>query len=421
MPKQVMEFVFQKEGAILKKAERLTDLQVKALKPQDKRYMKYVDDSLYIEVFPNGTKSWRVRCRQTGAKEVKLSLGEYPLIPLAEARDKCTEIRKGLVHGGVPKEILKPATFPTFGALAEEWYKQQLGAWSATHLHDVRHKLDAFLLPQLAARPVREITSQEILKILLTVEYRAPESAYKAKLVVGQVLRYAIAKGEADFDVTTNLRGALKPRKHKHFASVTNPKDVSDLMIRIEAYQGTFVVKSALWFSLYTFQRPGEIRRAEWKELDFDAALWRLPEKRMKAGLPHIVPLSRQALVILEVLKPVIGHGKFVFPSLKSQSIPMSENTIRVALRSMGYSNGDTEDGSLGMTPHGFRSLASTNLHEMGFDTNLVELQLAHTDENAVRAAYNYAERLDARREMMQTWADWLDRLKRKITDTLIM
>jgi integrase len=397
----------------LKKAERLTDLQVKALKPQSKRYMKYVDDFLYIEVFPNGTKSWRVRCRQQGEKEVKLSLGEYPLISLAEARDKCTEIRKGLVHGGVPKEILKPVTLPTFGVLAEEWYKQQVGAWSASHVKDVRHKLDAFLLPRLAARPVREVTSQEVLKILLGVEYRAPESAYKSKLVVGQVLRYAIAKGEADFDVTTNLRGALKPRKHKHFASVTDPKDISDLMNRIEAYQGTFVVKSALWFSLYTFQSPGEIRRATWKEVDIDSTLWRLPENRMKAGLPHVVPLSKQVLEILERLKPLTGDGKFVFPSLKSKSVPMSENTIRVALRSMGYSNGDTEDDSLGMTPHGFRSLASTNLHEMGFETNLVELQLAHTDENAVRAAYNYAERLDARRDMMQKWADWIDALKR--------
>ena len=247
---------------ILKKADRLTDLQVKALKPKSKRYMQYVDDSLYIEVFPNGNKSWRIRCRQRGEKEVKLSIGEYPLISLAEAREKCTEVRKGLVHGSVPKEILKPATLPTFGSLAEEWYKQQVGSWSASHITDVRHKLDAFLLPHLAARPIREITSQEVLKILLGVEYRTPESAYKSKLVVGQVLRYAIARGEADFDVTTNLRGALKPRKHKHFASITAPKDIADLIKRIEAYQCTVVVKSALWFSLYTFQRPGEIRGA---------------------------------------------------------------------------------------------------------------------------------------------------------------
>jgi integrase len=400
-----------KEELTLKKGDRLTDLQVKALKPRNERYMQYVDESLYIEVFPNGTKCWRIRCRRRGEKEVKLSIGDYPLISLAEAREKCTEVRKGLVHGSVPKEILKLAVFPTFGFLAEEWFKQQIDSWSASHITDVRHKLNAFLLPHLAARPIREISSQEILKILLGVEYRTPESAYKSKLIVGQVLRYAIARGEADFDITANMRGALKPRKHKHFASITAPKDIAGLIKRIEAYQCTVVVKSALWFSLYTFQRPGEIRGATWKEIDFDSVLWRLPENRMKAGRPHVVPLAKQVIAVLERLKTVTGDGKYVFPSLKSLSESMSENTVRVALRSMGYSNGGENDGSLGMTAHGFRSLASTNLHEMGFDSNLIELQLAHTDSNAVRAAYNYSERLDARRDMMQRWADWLDSL----------
>jgi integrase len=377
--------------------------------------MQYVDDSLYIEVFPNGSKSWRIRCRRQGEKEVKLSIGEYPLVTLVEAREKCTEIKKALVHGGVPKKLLNPDAVPTFASLAEEWYTQEVKSWSPSHATDVRHKLDAFLFPQLAERPVREITSQEILKILRTLEIRAPESAYKSKLVVGQVLRYAIAKGEAEFDVTANLRGALKPRRHKHFASITIPKEIADLMRRIEAYQGTFVVKSALWFSLYTFQRPGEIRAATWNEIDFDAMLWRLPEQRMKLRRPHIVPLAKQVLEILHSLKPLTGDGIFIFPSIKSKTVSMSENTIRIALRSMGYTNGDdNKDGSLGMTAHGFRSLASTNLHEMGFDSNIIELQLAHADNDPVRAAYNYAERLDARRDMMQRWADWLDALKDK-------
>lgn len=222
---------------------------------------------------------------------------------------------------------------------------------------------------------------------------------------MGQVLRFAIARGDAEIDVTMNLKGALKPRRVRHFGALTATRDVADLMTRIESYSGSPVVRATLWFSLYTFQRPGEIRKAEWKEMDFDAALWRISETRMKNRRAHVVPLAHQVIDILKALEPLSGDSRFVFPAITSKSTPISENTVRVALRSMGYTNEQ-------MTAHGFRTTASTNLNEQGWNSDLIELSLAHVEGNSVRAAYNRAERLPERREMMQAWADWLDGLR---------
>ena len=225
--------------------------------------------------------------------------------------------------------------------------------------------------------------------------------------MIGQVLRFAIARGDAEFDVTLNLRGAMKPIRKRHYAAVTAPKEVADLLVRLDSYIGGPVLRTALWFSLYTFQRPGEIRGAEWKEIDLDSALWRIPEHRMKNRRPHVVPLTRQVIDILKELRPITGDSRFVFPTIKSKSKPMSENTVRVALRSMGYTNEQ-------MTAHGFRTVASTNLNEQGWNSDIIELSLAHVEGNSVRAAYNRAERLTERRDMMQAWADWLDNLRGK-------
>ncbi len=210
-----------------------------------------------------------------------------------------------------------------------------------------------------------------MLNLLLDIESRTPESAYKAKLIVGQVLRYAIARGQAEHDVTFNIRGAMSPRKQKHYAAVTAPKDIADLLFRMEAYHGSPVVRAALWFSLYTFQRPGEIRAAAWEEMDLESTLWRIPAERMKNRRPHVVTLSRQVMAILEQLRHITGDSPFVFPAVVSKSKPMSENTIRVALRSMGYTNEQ-------MTAHGFRTTASTNLNEQGWNSDLIEMSLAH-------------------------------------------
>lgn len=371
-------------------------------------------DGLMLLVKKSDAKSWVLRYWLDG-KEKRTGLGPYPLIGLADARKLKNAFKHQLAMGVNPQEKkraereeaarVEAIKAMTFARVAEDWYQQQAGAWSASHCTDVRHKLRAYILPRLGDCPVREISTQAVLSLLQAIEQRTPESAYKSKLIVGQVLRFAIARGDAEIDVTMNLKGALKPRRVRHFGALTAPKDVADLMTRIESYNGSPIVRAALWFSLYTFQRPGEIRKAEWKEMDFDATLWRISETRMKNRRAHIVPLARQVVDILKALEPLSGDSRFVFPAITSKSTPMSENTVRVALRSMGYANEQ-------MTAHGFRTTASTNLNEQGWNSDLIELSLAHVEGNSVRAAYNRAERLPERREMMQAWADWLDGLR---------
>jgi integrase len=216
-----------------------------------------------------------------------------------------------------------------------------------------------------------------------------------------------VTRGEAEFNIVHNLKNELKSKPSRHRAALTAPKDVAELMKRIEAYKGSNIVRAALWFSLYTFQRPGEIQRAVWKEVDLDAALWRIPEQRMKNKRPHVVPLSRQVLELLQQIRSETGDSPFVFPSMRSPNAPMSEGTVLLALRAMNYTSEE-------MCAHGFRALASTNLNEQGWNRDVIELSLSHVEGNTVRAAYNHADRLPERREMMQAWADWLDDLRKK-------
>jgi integrase len=216
-----------------------------------------------------------------------------------------------------------------------------------------------------------------------------------------------VARGEADFNIVHSLKGVLKQKRPTHHAAITAPKDVTALMRRIEEYRGSDVVRAALWFSLYTFQRPGEIRGAAWEEMDFDARLWRIPGRRMKNKRPHVVPLSRQALETLEGAALMTADSPFVFPSPRARMAPMREGTVLLALRAMGYTSNQ-------MCAHGFRALASTNLNEQGWNRDVIELSLSHSEKNDARAAYNHAERLPERRLMMQAWADWLDGLREK-------
>jgi integrase len=293
--------------------------------------------------------------------------------------------------------------------LANEWYKQQEETWSNSHRESVRRVLDLYLFPRLGDRPIREIATRELLDLVLEIEEDKPCTAQQVKGVAGQVFEFAVPRGDADFNIALNLKGALKPWRVRHRAALTAPKDVADLMNRIEAYHGSTTVRMALWFSLYTFQRPGEICGAAWEEMDFNAKLWRIPKQRMKNRLLHIVPLSRQVLEFLEYLKQVAertGYSPFVFPGWRTKDAAMDRCTIRQALRIMGYTNEQ-------MCAHGFRTIASTNLNEQGWNRDVIELSLAHVERNRVRDAYNHAEHLDDRREMMQAWADWLDGLKR--------
>jgi integrase len=394
----------------------LTELAIRNAKPKEKSYSLSDGDGLILLIKESGAKSWVLRYWVNG-KEHRAGLGKYPVIRLADARELKNDFKRELAHGRNPRERKKTEREEaakaealkamTFEKAANEWYSQKEPAWSPSSRRGTRRMLDSHLLPTLGKRPIREITAQELLNLLLDIEKETPETAYQSKGVAGQVFQFAVTRGNADFNIVYNLRKALQARSRRHHAALTAPKDVADLMTRIGEYKGSDVIRAAVWFSLYTFQRPGEIRGAAWEEMDLDAALWRIPEHRMKNRRPHVVPLSRQVLELLERITSRADGSHFVFPSMRSLNAPMSEGTILLALRAMGYTGEQ-------MCAHGFRSLASTNLNEQGWDRDVIELSLSHVEQNAVRAAYNHAERLPERREMMQAWADWLDGLRGK-------
>jgi integrase len=343
-----------------------------------------------------------------------VTLGKYPYLSLQEARTKRHELKKAQIDGRSIQEVLNPPKAPVFEEVAKEWYARNMeGKRSESHLRDIRRMLSHYLFPALGARPIAEISAPELLQTL----HRIQDLSYivlmhKVKQIAGQIFQYAVLTGRAAHNVAADLKGALQPIRHKHHPSLTVPKDVAGLMKKIDAYP-TPVIRLAMLFSAYTFQRPTEIREAEWSEFDLDAAEWRVPPDRMKRGRTHMVPLSRQVLDILRqarILNELNNTGnRFVFPSpflslswKKEQTI--SNTAVRTALLAMGYEKGT-------MTPHGFRSLASTNLNAQGVDKELVEIQLSHRDEDHIRAAYNFADRLPERKVMMQNWADWLDSL----------
>jgi integrase len=394
----------------------LTELAVRNAKPREKSYSLSDGDGLLLLVKGSGAKSWVLRYWVNG-KEKRAGLGKYPIIGLADARELKNAFKHELARGDNPQERKKAEReeaakaeaikVTTFAKTANEWYARKEPGWSLSSRVGARRILDNHLLPMLGKRPIREITTQELLNLLLDIEKETPCTAYQSKGIAGQVFQLAVTRGDADFNIVYNLRNALTIKPPRHLAALTAPKDVAELMNRIEAYKGSDIVRSALWFSLYSFQRPGEIRGATWEEMDLDSALWRLPEKRMKNRRPHLVPLSRQMMEILESLKLAVGGSPFVFPSMRSTNAPMSEWTILLALRAMGYTSEQ-------MCAHGFRALASTNLNEQGWNRDVIELSLSHMERNDVRAAYNHAERLSERRDMMQAWADWLDGLRER-------
>jgi integrase len=392
----------------------LTETAIRAAKPREKEYTLSDGDGLLLAVRATGSKRWILRYYVEG-KEKRAGLGSYPEIGLADARGLRFQFKRELALGGNPQERKKAereaaaseekAKATTFQRVAEDWFSHRESAWSAIYRFQTRSKLTRYVFPAIGTRPVRDISSKEVLTLLQEIEQRTTIEARKVKQIIGQVLRFAIARGDLEYDVTFNLRGALKSTVVRHFSALTRPEEIKQLMRSFNGYAGSQVVRSALWFSLHTFQRPGEISNAEWAEIDNEAALWRLPAEKMKMRRKHLVPLSRQALEILEGLHELTGNSRFVFASPGRMAKPIASGAVRVALRTLGYGNDE-------MCAHGFRALASTNLHEQGWDSALVELSLAHVDKNSVRAAYNHAERLDDRRKMVQAWSDWLDSLK---------
>ena len=388
----------------------LTETAIRAAKPREKSYKLFDGLGLYLEIAATGSKLWRLKYRHDGG-ENRLAMGAHPDTSLKQARERRDAARRQLAAGIDPssqRQAEKLANANTFEAVAREWLALQEKKLAPATFAKAGWTFETLIFPYIGSRPIAKLGAMDVLKVLKRIEGRGiHETAHRTRQRCAQVFRYAVQTGRAERDPTVDLKGALAPVVSEHHASITEPVRIGELLRAIDGYAGQIVTAYALKLSPLLFVRPGELRHAEWTEFDLDSAEshWRIPAEKMKMGEQHVVPLAKQALVLLSELHSVTGRGKYVFPSLRSGSRPMSENTVNAALRRMGYS---TEE----MTGHGFRSLASTCLNEQGYHPDLIELQLAHAERNQVRAAYNKAQRLPERRKMMQAWADYLDGLR---------
>ncbi|RJG01275.1 tyrosine-type recombinase/integrase [Noviherbaspirillum sedimenti] len=375
---------------------------------------KHTDGAgLYLLVNAGG-KYWRMNYRFAG-KQKTLALGVYPAVSLAKARKRRDAAREKLAEGidaGQAKRDEKQAkafaATHTFEMVACQWLKKTAADRAASTQEKVTTWLEKDVFPSIGKKPISAIGPRDVLVTVQKMEARgAVESAHRVKQLCGQVFRYAVATGMAERDVTADLKGALSAVVKVNYAAITEPKPVGELMRSIYAYTGHPYAAAALKLSPLVFVRPGELRSAEWAEIDLDAAEWRIPGRKMKMKVDHLVPLSAQAVEILRGIHPLTGHGKYVFPSIRTGERCMSENTINAALRGMGYSKEV-------MTAHGFRAMARTIMDEvMGERVDLIEHQLAHAVKDPNGRAYNRTAHLPARREMMQRWADYLDKLRK--------
>lgn len=372
---------------------------------------KWSDDKgLYLLVSAAG-KYWRFDYRFDGKRKT-LALGTYPDVSLQDARERRDAARKLLATAADPgaqrkaeKLARAEAGANTFEALAREWMATRGKEWTESYASKTKSALERHAFPSIGAKPITEITAPELLALLRAIEQRGTvDMAHRIQQHCGAVFRFAIASGRASSDPVPSLKGALATVKQEHYAALTDPAEFAELLRAIENYRGEVTTKTAMQLLALTFQRTKEVRFAEWSQFDLQGALWRIPAEVMKMCEAHIVPLSRQAIVVLEGLKPVTGQGRLVFPSATSRERPISENTVVYALGRMGYKGR--------MTGHGFRSVASTLLNEQGYRHDVIERQLAHAERDTVRAAYNRAEYLPERKKMMQGWADYLDKLK---------
>jgi len=389
----------------------LTDTAIRNAKAKDKPYKISDERGLYLLINKAG-KYFRFDYRFCGKRKT-LALGVYPDVTLAGAREKRDNARKLLQSDVDPAQSKKETkamqmdqAANSFEAVSREWFTKNKHIWTEGHSKTIVSRLELNIFPWLGTRPVALITAPELLAVLRRIEYRgAIETAHRVKQICGQVFRYAIATGRAERDPGADLRGALTPTKSKHMATITSPKEIGGLLRAIDGYDGHLITRCALRLAPLVFVRPGELRQAEWQEINLEQTEWKIPAEKMKMRSPHIVPLARQAVEVLKEVEPLTGKGRYVFPSLRTAERPMSNNTILAALRRMGYTKEE-------MSGHGFRAMASTVLHEQGWPSDIIERQLAHAEPNSIKAAYNHAQHLPERRKMMQSWADYLDGLK---------
>jgi len=395
--------------------KKLSEVKIRDLKPLHV-VKRYGDGAgLYLEVKPNGSKIWSYIYRQ-GTSQHTLSLGKYPTVTLKTARGKAEDMRIQRSGNVDPAEKIrsdklerKLSQVNTFEAVAREYLQKQANAWELVTHTKATALLETWAFPWIGSRPIADITSRELLEtVLRRVEsFGKLETAHRLKQRCSQIFRYAIAIGAAVRDPTPDLKGALSSPTTRHHPAIVEPLRVGELIRAIETYAGSLVTRAALRLSALFFVRPGELRHAEWAEFDLDGAhpQWSIPAKKMKMDAPHIVPLSTQAIAILRELRSLTGAGRYVFHGLHNRQRPMCENTVNGGLQRLGFE--PTE-----MVAHGFRTTASTLLNEQGWSPDIIETQLAHAERNEVRRAYNRAKYLPQRREMMQSWADYLDGLR---------
>lgn len=389
----------------------LTKTKIKNAKTNTNKTYKLADGKgMYLLIHKNGSKYFRLNYRFNG-KEKTLALGTYPEISLEEAREKRDTAKKQITNGIDPcfeRKIKKIGAIEnSFQAIALEWYEKRITGKSESHKKRTLGMMQNYLFPWLGNRPIAEIKTPELLLTLRILEDRGIlNTAHRVLQISGQVFRYAIATGRAEYDISSALKGALAPAKAEHYAAITDPKEVRALLNAIDNYSGGFVVKSALKLSPLVFTRPGELRLAEWEHIDFEVKEWRYLVT--KTNTQHIVPLSRQSLKILTDLQPLTGKGRYIFPNAKTPngSRAMSDGAVRTALRTMGFSKEV-------MSAHGFRALSRTIQDEvLGVRPDFIEHQLAHSVRDANGRAYNRTTHLPERHKMMQAWADYLDKLK---------
>ena len=391
----------------------LTDVTVRTAKPADKAYKLSDGGGLYLFVTKSGGKLWRLKYRHHG-KERLVSYGAYPAVSLADARALRDESRKVLSAGEdastakkEKRRLEKLAANQTFGLVAKEYLAKQKAEGHAISTTVKNTWLLEDLAAPLAGRPIAQIRPPEVLELLRQIEARGTyESALRLRSAIGRVMRYAVATGRADDDPTAALKGALQAVQVRHRAAITKSGEVGQLMRAIDGLEGTAVVKAALKIMALCFPRPGELRYAQWSEIDLNEAIWAIPEERTKMRRAHSIALAPQAVEVFRDLQKITGNRALAFPGVRNPKVPLSENTLNAALRRLGYTADE-------MTAHGFRTIASTLLNESGlWNPDAIERALAHQDANAVRRAYARGEYWEERVRMAAWWADHLDALR---------
>ena len=395
---------------------KLSDLKCRTAKPEAKPYKLSDGGGLYLHVKPNGSKHWRMKYRFLG-KEKLLSFGAYPIVTLSEARDMRIDAKKLLQQDVDPAEIKKQQKqglldnhSNTFKKVAREWHEIQTSRWSKKHTQSVMHRMEVDIFPLIGDTPIADIDTPTLLKVLRKVEDRgALDLASRVRQICGQVFRYAIQTGRCRYDPSKDLQGALRTKRTQHFHALQT-HEIPEFLEALERNDARLYPRTrrAIRLSMLTFLRPGELRKGTWDEIDFVEKQWTIPRERMKMKRDHIVPLSRQALEVLYEQKEETGllNTDYIFPSLVKPKKPISDGTVNVAIKKLGFAGR--------MTAHGFRAMARTAIREkLKYDPDVIECQLAHKAAGALGEAYNRAQFLDERKVMMQDWADYLDEVAR--------